>query len=400
MNKICRHCAEYLKDQIIDLGHHPPSNNYLSFDELNNIEYTYPLKLYICKKCGLVQLPEILNPRELFKKNYPYFSSTSTSWCKHAEVFVKNAIKNLSLNQNSFVIEIASNDGYLLQHVKDNNIPCLGIEPTKATAEESRKKGIKTIEKFFNFKLSQDLEKADLVIANNVIAHVPDINDFMKGISMILKNDGRATIEFPHLLNLVKFNQFDTIYHEHYSYLSLNVLQKIASTANLEIIDVEKLETHGGSLRVWITHKNRCKISKKVKDILLLENSVNLMSLNGFYNFKKNVEKIKYDLIKYLIESKEKNEKVIGYGAAAKGNTLLNYAGIKEDLIEYIVDKANSKQNLFTPGSHIPIKKIDFLEIDKPDKLLVLPWNLIKEICMQQKDFKLITAIPYLQIFK
>ena len=384
MIKKCRHCSEKLGFEIIDLGNQPPSNSYLSKDQLDGREITYPLVLYLCKKCGLVQLPETLKPKELFTENYAYFSSTSDSWCQHAKDFVEKAIKELSLNKNSFVVEIASNDGYLLQYIKEKEIPCLGIEPTTATANESRKKGIETIEQFFGSDLATSLRKADLVIANNVIAHVPDINDFVKGISIILKEDGFASIEFPHLFNLLKFNQFDTIYHEHYSYLSLESFRQIALKSNLDIINVEKLNTHGGSLRVWLTHKNKSSINKNVNDLLEIEAANKITSPEGFKSFRNNVEKIKYSLIKYLINEKEKNNLVAGYGAAAKGNTLLNYSGVKVDLLEFIVDRAKSKQGMYMPGSHIPIYDIKALKSYKPDTLLVLPWNLINVIKKQR----------------
>lgn len=394
----CRHCSENLNDHILDLGHQPPSNNYLTKEQLELPESTYPLKVFICSNCGLVQLPEFLKPEELFNKNYPYFSSTSSSWCLHAKNFVKKAIKKLSLNQYSNVIEIASNDGYLLQYVDQENIPCIGIEPTEATALASKKKGIKTIEEFFNSDLASQLEKADLLIANNVVAHVPNINDFMNGISIVLKINGLASIEFPHLLNIVKFNQFDTIYHEHYSYLSLTSFRKIALQANLDIIEVEEISTHGGSLRVWLSHKNKCQISKNVNDIIDLEKKMKLTKLDGFRELKENAKNVKFELLNFLLQAKEENELVVAYGAAAKGNTLLNYCGIDYQLLELIVDKAKSKQGLFMPGSHIPIKDLKSLEESNPDKILVLPWNIINEITTQQKGFKLYTAIPKLKI--
>ena len=400
MVKQCRHCSERLEYQILDLGHQPPSNNYLSQKQLDEKEITYPLVLFLCEKCGLVQLPETLKPKELFTADYAYFSSTSESWCQHAKDFVEQATKELSLNKNSYVVEIASNDGYLLQYIHKKGIPCLGIEPTTATAKESKNKGIDTIEEFFGSDLASNLKKADLVIANNVIAHVPDINDFVKGISILLKKDGFASIEFPHLFNLLKYNQFDTIYHEHYSYLSLETFRKIALKSNLDIVNVEQLNTHGGSLRVWLTHKNKISASKNVTDILQLEKEKKITEPNGFKSFIDNVEKIKHSLIKYLIQEKEKNNLVAGYGAAAKGNTLLNYSGVKKDLLEFIVDRAKSKQGMFMPGSHIPIYDIKALNKYKPDTLLVLPWNLINEIGKQQKNYRLITSIPILKVYE
>ncbi len=392
----CRHCEEILNTEIIDLGNQPPSNRYLSLNQLCNKEVNYPLKVYICEKCGLVQIPETLKPEELFTSNYAYFSSTSSSWCQHSKNFVENSIERLNLSEKSFVMEIASNDGYLLKYFKEKNISCLGIEPTSDTAKEAKRKGIETIEKFFSYKLASSLEKADLVIANNVAAHVPDINDFMKGIKCVLKDKGAASIEFPHILNLVKNNQFDTIYHEHYSYFSLKTFKNIAESAGLEIFDVEQIATHGGSLRVWLSNYKSFDISNSVNDLMKLEDREQLSSPNGYQIFKKNSEKVKYELTKFLINSKEKNKKVIGYGAAAKGNTLLNYCGIKSDLLKFIADKAESKQNLYMPGSHIPIKHPKYLDYENIDYLLVLPWNLIKEIKNEHKNKILVTAIPKL----
>ncbi len=399
MHNKCRHCDWILESEIIDLGNQPPSNRYLSRKNLNEKETTFPLKVFICDNCGLVQIPETLKPEELFTSNYAYFSSISSSWCKHAKDFVETATKRFKLNQKSFVVEIASNDGYLLQYFMKKNIPCMGIEPTSDTATESKRKGINTLEKFFTSKLAKTLDKADLVIANNVAAHVPNINDFLKGIKDILKTNGVASIEFPHILNLIINNQFDTIYHEHYSYFSLKTFQRIAGYCGLDIFDVEQIKTHGGSLRILLSHPNKFKTSKKVDDLIILENHFQVSSINGYDHFKKNVEKIKFDLIKFLINSKENNKRVIGYGAAAKGNTLLNYCGIKSDLLEFIVDKANSKQNLFMPGSHIPIKDISYIDYCEPEYLLVLPWNLIKEIGNEQKHKKLVTAIPKLKFY-
>ena len=399
MKNYCRHCKEILTKDIIDLGNQPPSNNYLLPEQLGEKEITYPLKVFICESCGLVQLPESLKPEELFTNNYAYFSSTSSSWCKHASNFVEDSIKELSLNGGSNVIEIASNDGYLLQYFKENNIPCLGIEPTAETAKESKRKGINTLEKFFTSKLAEELDKADLVIANNVAAHVPDINDFIKGIKLVLKDYGVASIEFPHILNLLKYNQFDTIYHEHYSYFSLKTFRQISRHAGLDIFKVEQIKTHGGSLRVWLCNEKRLQISKDVTQLIKQEEAYKITKIDGYKIFRKNAEKIKYDLIKFLIYSKEHNKKVIGYGAAAKGNTLINFCGIKADLLEFIIDKSESKQNLFMPGSHIPIKSPEHLLNLKIDNLLVLPWNLIEEIKNEQDQFKLLTAIPSLTFY-
>lgn len=394
MTHSCRHCKALLSNEVIDLGHQPPSNAYLTADQLIKPEITYPLKVYVCDQCWLVQIPAHASAGELFTEDYSYFSSTSQSWCSHAEHFVEKAIDKLSLSEESMVIEIASNDGYLLQYLKRSGIPCLGIEPTHATAEAARQKGIDTIEEFFGLEIARSLELADLVIANNVLAHVPDINDFISGIALLLKPYGRASIEFPHLLKLLQYNQFDTIYHEHYSYLSLQVVAKIASDAGLEVIEVEELTTHGGSLRVWLSHKDAFSITPSVSKILLAEKHACLQSLEAYVGFQNRAESIKNQLIEFLLQTNKDGKRVYAYGAAAKGNTLINYAGVRSDLLPAVADRAPSKQGKFLPGSHIPIIHPDHLEKLSPDMLLVLPWNLISEIKNQLPQYQLVTAIP------
>ena len=402
----CRNCNSILKDEILDLGHQPPSNAYLYETDLDKAEIRYPLKLFLCPNCKLVQLPEHASSSELFTEDYAYFSSTSSSWCSHAKKFVEKAISKLDLNKNSFVVELASNDGYLLQYFKESNIPCLGVEPTLATANACEKKGIKTLKEFFGNQYSSSIknlhtpnkEGADLIIANNVLAHVPDINDFIGGIKNLLKKDGKVSVEFPHLLNLIKENQFDTIYHEHYSYFSISTLQIIVHKVDLKIIEVEELTTHGGSLRVWLTHKdNPIKESLSVEYILKKERDFGILSKETFNQFRSNCNLIKLNLLEFLIDVKRKNKKIIGYGAAAKGNTLLNYLGITKDLLPAVIDKAKSKQGKFLPGSHIPILDPSKIEIINPDYILVLPWNLIDEIKNQLPNKQLITAIPELR---
>ena len=310
------------------------------------------------------------------------------------------AKNKLSLNKQSFVVELASNDGYLLQYVKKRDIPCLGIEPTMAAAKVAKEKGIDTISKFFGSELAQEIIEnskfglADLVVANNVVAHVPDINDFLKGIYTILKPSGSCSIEFPHILNLIKENQFDTIYHEHFSYFSLKVMRRIASEVGLFIEDVEEIQTHGGSLRVWFKKIKPLKISPIVEKILDCESKFQLDSLFCYKNFQERAFQVKLDFLSFLIQSKQKKLNIYGYGAAAKGNTLLNYLGVKNDLIKGIADKAKSKQGKFMPGSHIPIISIEELVKNKPDYIIVFPWNLISEIKAQLKGFKLITIMP------
>jgi len=397
----CRHCGSPLVHTVIDLGHQPPSNAYLTFEQLAEPEITYPLKLFVCDSCWLVQLPAHASAEELFTADYAYFSSTSSSWCAHAERFVAAAVESLQLGTKSQVVELASNDGYLLKYVQQRGIPCLGIEPTQATAEAARALGIPTIERFFGAALAAELvadgQAADLVVANNVLAHVPDINDFMAGIARLLKPSGRASIEFPHLLRLLEGNQFDTIYHEHYSYFSLRVVQRIAHVAGLEIIDVEELSTHGGSLRVWLTHASAVQPSAAIPEILAAEASAGLETFSAYASFQQRAEAAKHALLEFLLQARRDGVRLLGYGAAAKGNTLLNYAGIRADLLPAVADRAPSKQGKFLPASHIPVISPEQLEAETPDALLVLPWNLIDELRQQFPDQTLVTAIPGLR---
>ena len=394
MPHACRHCGSPLEHTVIDLGHQPPSNAYLTADQLLKPEITYPLQVYVCTHCWLVQLPAHATAEELFTPDYAYFSSTSTSWCAHAKHFVEKAVQRLGLGENSHVVELASNDGYLLQYVQQRNIPCLGIEPTRATAEAARAKGVKTLESFFGLALAEELESADLVIANNVLAHVPDINDFVAGIAHLLKPNGQASIEFPHLLQLLKGNQFDTIYHEHYSYLSLRTVMRIAAAYGLQVVDVEQLPTHGGSLRVWLARQGAAERVSAVDEVLAAEAAAGLESLGAYEDFQHRAEIAKHGLIQFLLEAKQNGQLVLGYGAAAKGNTLLNYAGIKSDLLPAVADRALSKQDHYLPGSHIPVISPEALDARAPDNLLVLPWNLIKEVRQQLPRHQLVTVIP------
>ena len=397
MTNTCRHCGSPLEHTVIDLGHQPPSNAYLTLDQLSFPEVTYPLKVFISTESWLMQLPAHASADELFTSNYAYFSSTSSSWCAHAERFVDLAVQKLGLTPASHVVELASNDGYLLQYVQQRGISCLGVEPTHATAEAAREKGIETVERFFGVALAAELEPADLVVANNVLAHVPDINDFVAGIARLLKPSGLASIEFPHLLRLLAGNQFDTIYHEHYSYLSLRVVQRIASVAGLDVVDVEQLSTHGGSLRVWLAHHGTFNITKHVEEVLASESAAGLETLAAYSKLQRRAEAAKNGLLKYLLDAKQQGRRVLGYGAAAKGNTLLNYAGIRSDLLPAVVDRALSKQGMFLPGSHIPVISPEQLANEEFDELLVLPWNLIDEVRKQFPGQKLVTAIPELR---
>jgi SAM-dependent methyltransferase len=395
----CRHCGWPLQETVIDLGHQPPSNAYLRPEQLSQPEITYPLELFVCTNCWLVQLPAHATADELFTPDYAYFSSTSSSWCSHAERFVEAAVERLGLGPQSLVVELASNDGYLLQYVRQRGIPCLGIEPTHATAEAARAKGIPTMERFFGVALADELEAADLVIANNVLAHVPDINDFVAGIARLLKPRGLASIEFPHLLRLLSGNQFDTIYHEHYSYLSLRVVQRIAAAAGLEVVDVEELTTHGGSLRIWLARQGVADPSAAITAVLTEEANAGLETFEAYTGFQQRAEAAKHELMEFLLRAKRQGQHILGYGAAAKGNTLLNYAGISKDLLPAVIDRARSKQGKHLPGSHIPIISPEKLSAQSPDLLLVLPWNLIKELRQQLLGYELVTAIPEMQIW-
>ena len=402
----CRHCNTKLTHQFVDLINAPASNSFLTFEQLSEPEIFYPLKLFVCEKCFLVQIDEYKKSNDIFNQDYAYFSSYSTSWLKHAKDYVEMIVKKLELNKSSYVTEIASNDGYLLQYFQERNIPCIGIEPTRSTANVAKQKGIEVVEDFFNTNLAKNLKKSDLILGNNVIAHIPDINDFAKGLKIALKTSGVITMEFPHLLNLINENQFDTIYHEHFSYLSIYTLIQIFQKQNLKIFDVEKLPTHGGSLRIYASHveNNTYKISKNIENILNEEREFGLFNINTYTNFQEKANKVKYDLLEFLVKAKKQNKKVVAYGAAAKGNTLLNYAGIKNDLIEFVVDKSPYKQEKFMPASHIPIVEEEKIIELKPDYILILPWN-IKEEIIEQLDYvkhwdcKFVVAVPRLEIF-
>jgi SAM-dependent methyltransferase len=404
----CRFCNTSLKYVFSDLGFSPPSNAFLNKDDLLSPEKYFPLKVQVCEKCYLVQINEFAKHNEIFNDNYAYFSSFSSSWLKHSKEYTQMITKKLNLNSNSLVIEIASNDGYLLQYFKENNIPVLGIEPTANTAKVAIKKGIPTKIDFFGKKLAKEVAedyKADLILGNNVLAHVPDINDFVSGLQYVLKSNGVVTFEFPHLLELIKHTQFDTIYHEHYSYLSLLFIHKLFEKHNLKVFDVEHLKTHGGSLRVYAKHK-KCKlypISERSLNTLELELKFGLDKINTYNNFQILTEIVKDNFLRFLINAKKNNKKVVGYGAAAKGNTFINFSGIKKDLISYVVDKSDFKQGKYLPGSHIPVKSEKFIKLDKPDFVVIFPWNLKDEIVSQLSyikkwDGKFVVAIPEFEI--
>lgn len=406
----CRFCKAPLTHIFIDLNNSPASNSFLTKEQLNEPEIFYPLKVFVCDKCFLVQVDEYKKSDAIFSSDYVYFSSFSTSWLAHAKEYTKKMSARFSLKENSKVIEIASNDGYLLQYFKEQNIPVLGIEPTANTAEAAVQKGIETVVDFFGVKLAKNLAakniKADLLLGNNVLAHVPDIIDFVGGMKIILKDDGVITMEFPHLMQLVDNSQFDTIYHEHFSYLSFYTVKQIFESQDLKMFDVEEIPTHGGSLRIYASHKEneQQNISENVNTLLQKESSKGVNALNYYNNFQQKALKVKLDLTDFLIKQKREGKKVAAYGAAAKGNTLLNYCGIKNDLIDFVVDANPHKQNKFLPASHIPVMKEEELKIHKPDYVLILPWNLKNEITEQLyyiKNWggKFVVAIPELEIF-
>jgi 2-polyprenyl-3-methyl-5-hydroxy-6-metoxy-1,4-benzoquinol methylase len=405
----CRHCNTELKLPLIDLGTAPPSNAYLTSQTLHTVEKWFPLRVLVCEKCWLVQTEDFAQANELFDEEYAYFSGFSTSWLQHVERYVKDMIERFSLDENSHVVEVAANDGYLLQYVKERNIPCIGIEPTTSTATAAREKDIPIVEEFFDTKLAQQLaeqgKQADLTVANNVLAHVPDINDFVSGFTILLKPNGVATFEFPHLLRLINENQFDTIYHEHFSYLSLTALETIFNKNGLQIFDVEEHSTHGGSLRIFTQRSDTGAhaVTERIIELLKREIDAGMNSDDFYKGFQKKADVVKNGLINFLVEAKRDGKKVAAYGAAAKGNTLLNYAGVRRDLLMYVVDLNPIKQGRFMPGSRIPIVSELMIKKDKPEYLLILPWNLKNEIIPQlsyTKEWgaKFVTAIPEISI--
>ena len=384
----CRHCHHPLEHDFLDLGFAPPSNAYLSVADLNRPERYYPLKLLVCEHCWLVQTDDYAQAEELFSHDYAYFSSVSKSWLEHASQYTDMITKQLRLNKNSLVIEVAANDGYLLKNFVAAGIPCLGIEPTASTAEAAEKLDVPILREFFGQSLAKRLIKeskqADLILGNNVFAHVPDINDFTAGLKTALKLGGTITLEFPHLMRLIEHNQFDTVYHEHFSYLSLYSVSRVFAQAGLRIFDVEELSTHGGSLRIYGCHEDDGRQNTDmVSELLALENCRGMRSLEAYKRFQLCADKVKDDLLLFLIDQKRAGKRVAGYGAAAKGCTLLNYAGIKPDLLSYVCDAAPSKQGKYLPGTHIPIFPPDELRKKKPDIILILPWNIQTEVEQQ-----------------
>lgn len=405
----CRHCYKPLAHTALDLGFAPPSNAYLTADDLTKPEKYYPLRLKVCDECWLVQTEDYADAAELFTCDYAYFSSTSKSWLEHARTFCEAITAKLGLTEQSFVIEVASNDGYLLKNFVAVGTPCLGIEPTASTAAAAEAIGIPVLRGFFGEALGRALanegKSADLVIGNNVYAHVPDINDFTRGLKAVLKPGGTITLEFPHLLKMILGRQFDTVYHEHFSYLSLWTVKLIFETSGLRVFNVEELPTHGGSLRVYGCHVDDPRTTlNDVARVLEAEDVHQLRSETVFRELQAAAEKIKIDLLTFLISQKKAGKKVVAYGAAAKGNTLLNYAGIKTDLLPVVFDAAPSKQNHLLPGSHIPISEPKNLTAANADYILILPWNIASEIHHQLLKTthgtpKFATAVPNLTVF-
>ena len=405
----CRHCSSKLNLELIDLGSSPPSNAYLSAEALLALEKAFPLRVMVCERCWLAQTLDFADAGELFSADYAYFSSFSTTWLQHAERYVADMVDRFGLDRDSHVVEIASNDGYLLQYFKARGISSMGIEPTASTACAAREKGVETLEDFFGADLGTELaargKRADLMVANNVLAHVPDINGFLAGFANLLKPQGVATFEFPHLLRLLAETQFDTIYHEHYSYLSLMAVEKIFASNGLSVFDVEELSTHGGSLRVFAQcSATGCRpVSDRVAGVLKLETNAGLSTVEGYQGLQSRAERIKDDFLRFLIDAKRQGKRVAAYGAAAKGNTLLNFSGIRRDLMACEADRNPAKQGKFLPGSRIPIVSEEILYRGKPDYVVILPWNLKSEVMNQLRragldEVQFVTAVPHLEI--
>ena len=407
-SKECRFCKSKLNQVMLDLGETPVANSFIDKNHLEEKETKYPLCVFVCEKCFLVQLEEYESPENIFS-DYAYFSSYSETWLKHAKDYTTMIIAKLHLKNDSQIIEIASNDGYLLQFFKEKNFPILGIEPAVNVAKSAIEKGITTLIEFFNSETAKQLKQsgkeADLIIGNNVLAHVPNLNDFVQGLKILLKPSGIITMEFPHLLQLIKNNQFDTIYHEHFSYFSLFVTKPIFSHHKLKIFDVEQLPTHGGSLRIYATHNENenITISKKVNELINEEHQFGLSNIETYRNFSNKVESVREKLLSFLNAAKKEGQKVVCYGAAAKGNTLLNYCKVDSRLVDYIVDKNPHKQGKFLPGSHLPIKSPMELLKTKPSFVLILPWNIKEEIINQMSHIrkwggKFVVPIPEVNI--
>jgi len=405
----CRSCGENLSRTFVDLGTSPLCQKHVTPQMFDHAEAIYPLHVYVCEKCWLVQLPSYVAADEIFDDQYAYFSSFSESWLAHAKNYVAMITDRLKLDSSSRVIELASNDGYLLQYFVQNNIPCLGVDPTANTAEAAKQKGVETLVAFWGKvtadKVSKSFGKADLILGNNVLAHVPDINDFVGGMKLALAPTGTITMEFPHLLQLMKHNQFDTIYHEHYSYLSLAAVEILFARHGLSIVDVDELGTHGGSIRIYAQHTNKAApTSANVERLRKAEKDFGMFDPKSYTAFAERVKETKRRLLEFLIEAKRAGKKVVGYGAPGKGNTLLNYCGVRTDFVDYTVDRSPHKQGNFLPGTRIPILHPDQILQDRPDYVVILPWNLKDEIAKQMKEIrswggKFVVPIPTVEVF-
>ena len=405
----CRFCGSALHHTFVDLGMSPPCETYPASDELHRMEAFYPLHVFVCDECLLVQLDEYVAPESIFTE-YAYFSSYSDSWLAHAKAYTEKMVDRLQLGANSLVVELASNDGYLLQYFVEQGIPVLGIEPAVNVARVASAKGIPTLTRFFGRELAQELaasdQQADLIVANNVLAHVPDLRSFVAGIQRLLKPTGVVTIEFPHLARLMDGNQFDTIYHEHFSYFSFTTATKVLARFGLQVFDVEELPTHGGSLRVYAGHADRdLRITDRVRDLLQIEQSAGVGRLETYASFSEQVKATKRDILQFLIDAKRAGKSVVGYGAPGKGNTLLNYCGIRSDFLDYVVDRNPYKHGKFLPGTHIPIFPPDQIARTRPDYVVIMPWNLKEEIREQLSwvsDWggRLVVFIPRVEVLE
>ncbi len=406
----CRFCGQELNYKLLSLCAAPLYNYFLIQKHLSEMEPFYPLEVYVCDQCFLVQTAEYAHPKDIFNKDYAYFSSYSDSWLFHCREYTEKMLQLFSLDQNDQVIEIASNDGYLLQYFIEKGISVLGIEPAAAAADDAIARGISTLKVFFGKGIAQSLKSegksADLLIDNNVLAHVPDINDFVKGLKILLNPQGVITMEFPHLMRLIDQVQFDTIYHEHFSYFSLICVEKIFSAHGLKIFDVEEIPTHGGSLRIYACHQADTSKSSsiKVRQLIKREIAAGYTDLKNYLSFTEKVQSLKREILLFLILARESGKRIAAYGAPAKGNTLLNYCGIGTDLISFTVDRSPHKQELFLPGSHIPVKAPNIMAEEKPDYIIILPWNLKEEIAEQLSytrkwGAQFVTFIPRVEVF-
>lgn len=406
----CRFCDAPVKHSVCDLGMHPLCENFLTAEQVHAEEPFYPLHAYVCEQCFLIQVREYVHGTEIFQGEYAYFSSFSDSWLEHCSRYVDSMTDRLQLTDDSLVVELASNDGYLLQYFVEKQIPCLGIEPADNVAKAAEEKGVPTRVLYFGTDVARALRdegiRPALMIANNVLAHVPDLNDFVAGISHLLADDGVLTVEFPHVLRTLEQNQFDQIYQEHYCYFSLLTLQKVFGHHNMTIFDVDELPTHGGSLRIYVRHSadTAKPVTSAVTDLHDLEVAQGLTEISTYTDFAEQVKETKRKVLEFLIQAKRDGKQVVGYGAPGKGNTMLNYCGVREDFIDYVVDRNPYKHNRFLPGSHIPIHAPDRIAETRPDYILILPWNLKTEIAKQLEytrewGAQLVVPIPQLTVF-